>query len=242
MNAHLHCLVHSIGCSGLQYGCQVHYHAAESVLWSGCCVISQQTWNNIVLVLVILGIWIKITTLCSAKKSMYIHISRWHNFDFGMLGSVVIAQRRRWNSRWRWCRFWYRCTSSFGPPACLRIVCCAILRRKAAIHLILTNHGWESFYRSYHLCMPRKLNSLLLFFAEFGPRFLDQALRLLYSGAWKPFFGHCCLFKATHLLDCSCCTWPPCLAIVADMLKTYKKLVAASKNEIWLLPLPYMTL
>ena len=38
---------------------------------------------------------------------------------------------------------------------------------------------------------------------------------------------------------CSSCTRPPCLAIVADMLKTYKTLVAASESENRRLPLPY---
>jgi len=32
------------------------------------------------------------------------------------------------------------------------------------------------------------------------------------------------IFKARHMLDCSSCTRPPCLAIVADMLKTSNKL------------------
>jgi hypothetical protein len=44
------------------------------------------------------------------------------------------------------------------------------------------------------------------------------------------------------MLDCSSCTRPPCLAMVADMLKTYKTLVVAAKSEIWQLPRLYMTL
>jgi len=48
------------------------------------------------------------------------------------------------------------------------------------------------------------------------------------------------IFKARHMSDCSSCTGPPCLAIVADMLNTYyKKLFAASTYQIWLLPLSY---
>jgi hypothetical protein len=46
------------------------------------------------------------------------------------------------------------------------------------------------------------------------------------------------------MLDCSSCTRPPCLAILAEKLKTSKKLVAASKvrfgyylNYIWLFSL-----
>jgi len=37
------------------------------------------------------------------------------------------------------------------------------------------------------------------------------------------------IFQARHMSDCSSCTQPSCLAIVADMLKTYRKLVATSK-------------
>jgi len=50
------------------------------------------------------------------------------------------------------------------------------------------------------------------------------------------------MFQAGCTLDCSCCSRPPCLAIVANMLKTYKKLVAAANDEIWQLPQPYMLL
>jgi hypothetical protein len=35
------------------------------------------------------------------------------------------------------------------------------------------------------------------------------------------------ILKARRMSDCFSCTRPPCLAIVADMLKTYKTLVAA---------------
>jgi len=45
----------------------------------------------------------------------------------------------------------------------------------------------------------------------------------------NPSVGILAILKARHLLDDSNCTRPPCYAIVADMLKTYKKLVAASK-------------
>jgi len=37
------------------------------------------------------------------------------------------------------------------------------------------------------------------------------------------------IFKARRMSECSSCTWPLCLAIVGDMLKTYKKVFAASK-------------
>jgi len=47
------------------------------------------------------------------------------------------------------------------------------------------------------------------------------------------------IFNPRRMSDCSSCTRPPCLAIVADMLKTYKTLDAASNNEIRQLPLLY---
>jgi len=37
------------------------------------------------------------------------------------------------------------------------------------------------------------------------------------------------ILRAEHMSDCSSCTRPPCLAIVADMLNTYKRLVAFKK-------------
>jgi len=51
--------------------------------------------------------------------------------------------------------------------------------------------------------------------------------------------GILAMFKARHMSDCSSCTPPHCLAIVADMLNTYTKLVAASNDEMRLLPQPY---
>jgi hypothetical protein len=37
------------------------------------------------------------------------------------------------------------------------------------------------------------------------------------------------MFQARRILDCSHCTQPSCLAIEADMLNTYRTVVAASK-------------
>jgi hypothetical protein len=56
----------------------------------------------------------------------------------------------------------------------------------------------------------------------------------------KPALAMLAELNGRRLSDCSSGTPPPCLAIVADMLKTYKTLVAASHNELRLLPLPYM--
>jgi hypothetical protein len=50
------------------------------------------------------------------------------------------------------------------------------------------------------------------------------------------------IFNTRCMSDCSSCTGPPSLATVADTLKTYKTLVNASNNELWLLPLPYTLL
>ena len=54
----------------------------------------------------------------------------------------------------------------------------------------------------------------------------------------KPSLAILAIFKAWRMLDGSICTLPPCVAIVAGMWKTYKKLVAAVNNEIRLLALP----
>ena len=48
----------------------------------------------------------------------------------------------------------------------------------------------------------------------------------------NPSLAMLAISKAWLMLDCSRCTRPPCFAIVADMLETYKKLVAASRVRI----------
>ena len=50
------------------------------------------------------------------------------------------------------------------------------------------------------------------------------------------------IFEGRCVSDCSSCTRWPCLAIVANRLISYKKVVAASKGKIQLLPQPYLTL
>jgi len=130
------------------------------------------------MVLVILGIGIKIETLSVGKWSMSIHISRWHTFDFESLSTLTATCWRRCISR-RWGQWRWRCTCSFASPAYLRILPCAILARKAAVHLIFTNHCWLSFHRSMHVTMPRKFNSQVLLFSDVGVTFLNQILRFL---------------------------------------------------------------
>jgi len=129
---------------------------------------------------------------------MYIHISGWHTFDFGYVSSIIVGEWHWWHSGTMWCRFWcrlseslwWRCTSAFAPPASLGILCCAILARKTAVHLIFPKHSQVSFHRSLHIFVPSNLNSSHLLFTDFRPRFPDQELRFLYCGTWKPSFGH----------------------------------------------------
>ena len=124
------------------------------------------------------------------KRSMYIHISGWHTVDFGTSSSLITTRWSRGRSGWRHRLFWWRCTPTFEPLACLRIICFTILARKAAVNLIFLNHCQVSFYRSLYLFMPRKLNSVLLLFSEFGARHLDRLLRFLHCGMQKPSLGH----------------------------------------------------
>jgi len=140
---------------------------------------TQQIWNKILIALAILGICIMIEKWSVGTQRMYIHTQGWHTFYFITFLSVTVTWWRRWSSWWRrpsWrrCRrFWWRCGGSFTPPACLQILCCAILAWKAAIWLIFINHCRVSFYRSLHLLMTRKLNSSLLLFSDFGARFFN---------------------------------------------------------------------
>jgi len=97
---------------------------------------------------------------------------------------------------WRrlWCRLsellWWRCTRAFPSPACLGILCCAIMARKAAVGLIFLKRSWVSFHHTSHSVIPRKLISPLLLLSDFGPSILDLEMSLLYCGARKPSSGH----------------------------------------------------
>jgi len=156
---------------------------------------------------------------------MYIHICGWHISCFGAL-LVIRWHRRRFGPRWHRSGWW--CTPAFAPPAYLGMFRGATLARKAAGHLIFANPWRVSFDHSLHLVIPGELNTPLHLFSDFGARILNQLLSFLYSGAWQPSLAILAIFKARRMSDCSSCTWPPCLAIVADMLKTSKKLVAAT--------------
>jgi hypothetical protein len=58
----------------------------------------------------------------------------------------------------------------------------------------------------------------------------------------NPLVAILAIFKARPRSDCPSCIRSPCLATVADMLKTQKKSVTASNRMIRHVPLPYMTL
>jgi len=91
---------------------------------------------------------------------MYIHISGWHTFCFGALGSPTVIRWGRWHSGPRWCRSWWRCTHAFASPLYLWILCCAILARKTAVRLIFLNHFRVSFYCSLHLCCDEPVETI----------------------------------------------------------------------------------
>ena len=129
---------------------------------------------------------------------MRIRISGRQIDDFRRLSSGGVTGWGGWRAGRRWSRLWSphsasgrgRCTCSFASPACLRILCGAILARKAAGRLVMTKHCRVSLYRSLHLFMPRKLNTPLLLFSDLGAWFLNEIFRFLYCGARKAFFGH----------------------------------------------------
>jgi len=181
-------------------------------------------------------------------RRMYIHIQGCHTLCFITVMSVTVTWWLTWrfgwrqSSRWRCRRFWWRCGGSFGPPACLLILCCAILTHKAAVCLIFVNHCRVSFYCSLHHLTTRKLNSLPLLFSEFGVRYLFSSWVSTIAACENSALDIWAIVKARQMSDCSSCTRPPCLDIMADKLKPYKILVVVSKWKIRLLPNSYTTL
>jgi len=190
--------VHSIGCSRLQNGCQLHYHTVDRVLTSGCSFISQHIWIKICIVLAILGICIMGKKISALGRSMSIHISSRQIDYLGTLSSAIVT---RWcgccsghRSRRRWSQLSASvvssCIYSLASLACLQILCGAISARKASIRVVLTKHCQGSFYRNLHQFMLRILNYLCLLFSDFSTGLLDQILRYLYSKVRKSSFGH----------------------------------------------------
>ena len=177
---------------------------------------------------------------------MWICISGQQMDNLDMLSYCIFTSWGRWCSGQMWRRFWtwlsvsviWRCACSLVFPSCLQRLCNAMLGKKASGHLICTKHSQVSFNCSLHLFMPTTLNTLLCLFSDLGARFLHQELCFLIDAREKPSLAIVAILKARRMLDCSSCTRPPCLAIVADMLQTYKKVVGACNNEIWQLPQP----
>ena len=110
------------------------------------------------------------------------------------MSCLIVTGRKKWRFRWLCSRFWCRlseslsgrCTCAFGSPACVGILCCAILARKATVSLIFPKHTRVSFHRSLHISMPRKHNSRLVLFLDFRPGFLNYELWFFHCGARKP--------------------------------------------------------
>jgi len=129
---------------------------------------------------------------------MWIRISGWQIYPLGMISSGIVTGCGGWHTRQRWrrlgCRLsasvGWRYTCSFASTVCLLNHCGAIFARKASGHVVVTKHSWVSFYRSLHLVMPRKLDTLLLVFSDLDGRFLDQILCFLNCGTERPLFGH----------------------------------------------------
>jgi len=221
---------------------------ADSVLTSGCSFISQRIWIKICIMLASLSICIKRKKVRRGKESMWIHRSGLQSVNLGTLSSGIVTGWGDWHSRQRWCRLWrllsasvrWTCTCLFATPAWLRILCGAILVMKTSCRVVFTKHSRVSFLLRLHPFMPRKLTPRF-----FSARTLVCGIFIRYSISSVTERENSCLailaiFKARRMLDNSSSTRPPCLAIVADILKTFKKLVAASNNEIRLLPQPYI--
>jgi len=170
---------------------------ADSVLASGCSLTSCQ-------------IWIEIFIVCDSWhmhkdwkierwEEQYVYTQIWvAHLRFGKRELPQCHQVAQVEFGRMWHQFWCRlseslrwwCTRAFGSPACLGIVCCTDLARKAAVRLMFPKHSQVSFHCSLHILMPRKLKSPFLLFSALSLRFLDQVLCFLYCGAQKLSSGH----------------------------------------------------
>ena len=125
-----------------------------------------------------------------------------------------------------------KCTHSFPPPACLRILWFENFGRNTKVRVIFTNNCQVFFGRSYHPSILKKFNSPLLLFLDFITRIQDQLLCLLYCCLQKNLVGHFCRFEERCWSDHSRCSRHACYAIVTDMMETFKIIVTSPENEI----------
>ena len=127
----------------------------------------------------------------------------------------------------------------FESPACQGSLCGAILAKKASVCVVLTKQSRLSFYCSLHRICCGNSTPVLFSSRTSGQGYLIRYFVSSIEACENQPLAILAVLKARRILDCSSCTGPPCLAIVPDLLKTYKKLVTASNNEILLLPQSY---
>ena len=229
----------SICCSCLQNECSLHYHTTES----GLTFIGQHIWIK-------LGIMLGILIIQSFQQRIAVcecadragKLTIWEGWapEVVPVGAGGVKGRGGGGSGVRSLR-----RSGGGAPVllCLQWVC--------RFFVVPFSQGRQPdiwFQRSIAGCL------CIAAFTFWWPRnstphFISS--RSSAGGSWmryfvssngareKPSLAILAILKARRMSDSSSCTRPPSLAIVADMLNTYKTLDAASNNEIWLLPLPY---
>jgi hypothetical protein len=175
-------------------------------------------------------------------RAMYIYISRCHTFHLGSWISLNGKLRCRRHFGQRLCQFWCWCAWSTPQPESLWILCWPILPRNVATHQIFMIHErCLSIPSLSFLCPQNSANKVICsqtLACGFAIRYCVYAIVESRNTLWAILPG----FKTRPMKDCCSDTWPPCLAILADMLKTYQKLVVTSKNEVSLLQWLYVSL
>jgi len=161
---------------------------------------------------------IKTTKFGTWKSCWWIWTSDQQIDDFGTFSSAIVTGWSRWcagqrcHPLWSWqstsVRWRYSC--SFECPVCLRILCSAILARKASGHVVLTKYSHVSFYPSLHVSVARKFNTLLRPFSNLGVWFLTQTSSAKCKSVRKPHtISQTLLYPSPVLLSTSRCSRAP---------------------------------
>jgi len=207
---------------------------------------------KICLVLAILGRCIEGRWFSTWKRCVRICISGGQIDDIKSVSTGSVTSYGRCCSGQSWCRLWSclwsqlwrllsasvagRCTWSFASPVSGDFL---------ALPLWQGRHPGVWFWPSIAGCLsitafsfscpgnstPSCFSSLTLA-RGFLSRYCDSSL----AARTNRYLAILAMFQARCLSNCTSFTQSPCLAIVADMMITYKKLVAASNNEMRLLP------
>jgi hypothetical protein len=162
------------------------------------------------------------------KRCKWICISDTQIGNIGTSSSGIETVSRGWHAGVSSCRLCsrlsvsvgLRCTLCFVFTAWLWVLRGANFGLQVSGHVVLMKHSQVFVYLRLHLLLRIKLHTTLHLFSVLSARCLDHIIHSFYCEAQNLCVAIFAIFKARCMSDCSSWTWPPCLAILTDIMRT----------------------